>query len=68
MIGKHKNNQYCYDRLILENSIKISKKKKLDEKQIKGGYMNDPKITKTIEYQTAIEEKAGIIEIKTKIL
>ena len=67
MIGKHRNNQYCYDRLILENSIKISKKK-LDEKQIKGGYMNDPKITKTIEYQIAIEEKAGIIEIKTKIL
>ena len=30
--------------------------------------MNDPKITKTIEYQIAIEEKAGIIEIKTKIL
>ena len=25
MIGKHWNNQFCYNRLILENSIKITK-------------------------------------------
>ena len=27
MIGEHWNNKYCYNRLILENSIKITKMK-----------------------------------------
>ena len=44
MIGKHWNNQYCYNCLILENSIKITKVRS-DEKQIKVGYMNDAMIT-----------------------
>ena len=44
MIGKHWNNQYYYNCLILENSIKITKVRS-DEKQIKVGYMNDAMIT-----------------------
>ena len=66
MIGKLWNNHYCYNRLILENYIKITKIKTMRwEADKRGGYMND---YTTIEYQVVIEEKYGVIEIKTKIL
>ena len=71
MIGKHWNNQYCYNRLILEfdfNSVKITKMKiirwETDKRWLYESY-ND---YTTIEYQVVIEEKARAIEIQTKML
>ena len=68
MIGKHWSNQYCYNRLILENSIKITKIKIMrweTDKRWLYEWCND---YTTIEYQIVIDEVAGVIEIKTKML
>ena len=66
MIGKHWNNQYCYNRLILENSIKITKIKIMRWEADKAWLYEWCNDYTTIEYQVAIDEKAGVIEIKTK--
>ena len=65
---KHWNNQYCYNRLILENSIKITKIKIMRWEADKAWLYEWCSDYTTIEYQVAIDEKAGVIEIKTKIL
>ena len=68
MIGKHWNNQYCCNRLILENSIQITKIKILrreTDKRWLYEWCNDYTIT---EYQVVIDEKAGVIEFKKKML
>ena len=66
MIGKHWNNQYCYNRLILENYIKITKIKIMRWEADKAWLYEWCNDYTTIEYQVAIDEKAGVIEIKTK--
>ena len=68
MIGKHCNNQYCCNRLILENSIKITKIKVMrweTDKRWLYEWYND---YKTIAYQIVIDKKAGVIELKIKML
>ena len=68
MIDKHRNNQYCHNRLIIEISTKITKIKIMrwdaDEMWLYG-WCND---YTNIEYQAVIEEKAWLMEIKTKLL
>ena len=67
MISDHWNNRYCYNRLILEKSIEITEIKimrwETDQTWLYEWY-ND--YTTAIEYQIVIDEKAGVIEIKTK--
>ena len=67
MIGKNWNSQYCYSRLILENYIKMTKivimRWEADKRWLYEWY-ND---YTTIEYQALIDEKSGVIEIKTKM-
>ena len=68
MISKHWNNQYCYNRLILENSTKITKIKIMRwqwDKRWLYEWCND---YTTIDYQIIINEKAKVIEIKTKMI
>ena len=69
MIGKHWNNQfYCYNRLNLENYIKITKIKIMRweaDKRWLYEWCND---YTTIEYQVVIGGKSGVIENKTKML
>ena len=67
MIGKHWSNQYCYSRFILENYIKITKIKIMRweaDKRWLYEWCND---YRTIEYEVVINEKSGVIEIKTKL-
>ena len=54
------------NRLILENSIKITKIKIMRRETDKSGYMNEAMIT--IDHQIVIEEKTRAIEVKTKML
>ena len=54
------------NRLILENSIKITKIKIMRRETDKSGYMNEAIIT--IDHQIVIEEKTSAIEVKTKML
>ena len=68
MIGKHWNNQYCYNRLILENSIKTTKINVMRWETYKRWLYEWCIDYTTIEYQTVVAEKAGVIEIKTKML
>ena len=67
MIGKNWNSQYFYSRLILENYIKMTKivimRWEADKRWLYEWY-ND---YTTIEYQALIDEKSGVIEIKTKM-
>ena len=68
MTGKHWNNQYCYNRLILENYIKITKIKIMRwkaDKRWSYEWCND---YTTTEYQVVIDDKSGIIEFKTEML
>ena len=68
MISIHWNNRYCYNPLTLGNSIKITKVKimrwQIDERWLYEQY-ND---YTTIKYQIVIDENAGVIETKTKML
>ena len=67
MIGTNWNSQYCYSRLILENYTKMTKivimRWEADKRWLYEWY-ND---YTTIEYQALIDEKSGVIEIKTKM-
>ena len=67
MISKHWNNQYCYNRLILENYVKITKTKIMRWEADKRLYKWCNNYT-NIKYQVVIDEKSGVIEIKTKML
>ena len=68
MIGKNRNNYYCYNSLILETSIKITKLRIMRWGTDKRWLCESCKDYTTIEYQIVIDEKAGVIEVKTKIL
>ena len=68
MIGKHWNNQYCYNRLVLENSIKITKIKIMRWEADKRWLHEWCIDYTTMENQVVIDEKARVIEIKTKML
>ena len=68
MIGKNRNNHYCYNRLILETSIKITKMRIVRWGTGKRWLYESCNDYTNIEYQIVIDEKAGVIEIKTKIL
>ena len=48
MIGKNWNNQYCYNGLILENSIKTTKIKIMRWETDKRWLYNDPMITQSL--------------------
>ena len=68
MIGKHWNNRYCYNRLILENYSKITKIIIIrweGDNRLLYEWCNDYTI---IEYQIVIDEKSGVIENNTKML
>ena len=60
MIGKHRNNEYCYNRLILEFSIKITKMRILRSGTDKRWLCESCKDYTTIEYQIAIARKAEL--------
>ena len=68
MIGKHWNNQHCYNCLILENSIKITKAKIMRWETDKRWSYESRSYYTTIECQIVIGMKSGVIEIKTKML
>ena len=71
MIGKHWNYQYCYSSLILElnfNSIKITKIKTMRRETGKRWLYELCNDYTTVEYQIAIDEKAKVTEIQTKML
>ena len=68
MIGKHRNNHYCYKRLILETSVKIIKMRIMRWATDKRWLRESCKDHTTIEYQDVVNEKVGVIEINTKIL
>ena len=61
MIGKHRNNHYCYNRLILENSIKITKMRIMKCGTDKRWLCESCKDYTTIEHQIVIDEKAEVI-------
>ena len=67
MIGKHRNNHYCYNRLILETTFEITKMRIMRLGTDKRWLCESWKDYTTTEYQTVIDQKAGVIEIKTKI-
>ena len=67
MIGKHWSNQYCYSRFILENYIKITKIKIMRWEANKRWLYEWCNDYRTIEYEVVINEKSGVIEIKTKL-
>ena len=56
-----------YNRLILENSIKITKVKLMRRETDKIWLYEWYNDYTTIEYQIVIQEKAGVSEIKTKL-
>ena len=68
MIGKNRKNHYCYNCLILETSIKISKMRTMKWGTDKRWLCESCKDYTTIKHQIAIDEKAGLIETKTKML
>ena len=68
MIGKHRNNHYCYNRFISETSIKIIKMRIMRWGADKRWLCESCKDYITIKYQIVIDLKAGVIEIKSKIL
>ena len=68
MIGKHWNNQYCYNRLILQNYVKITKMKIMRWEAHKRWLCECCNDYRTTEYQVNIDEKTGVIDIKTKML
>ena len=68
MIGKHWNYQHCSNCLILENCIKITKIKIMTWETDKMWLYEWCKDYTTIKYQIVIDEKVGVIEIKTKVL
>ena len=57
MIGKNWNNQYCYNRLILENYVKITKMKIMRWKQIRGPYVNVAMITEPLNTKLLLTRK-----------
>ena len=67
MIGKHRNNHYCYNGLILETAIEITKMRIMKLGTDKRWLCESCKDYTTTEYQIVIDAKAGVIEIKTKI-
>ena len=67
MIGKNRKNHYCYNRLILETSIKITKMRTMRWGTVKKWLCESCKDYASIEYQVVIDEKAEVTEIKTKI-
>ena len=54
---KHRNNQYCCNRLILENSGKLTKQKSQNKNQMKGGHMNDAIITLLLDTEFLMTKK-----------
>ena len=67
MIGKNRKNHYCYNHLILETSMKITKMRTMGWGTVKKWLCESCKDYASIEYQVVIDEKAGVTEIKTKI-
>ena len=65
MLGKHRNNRYCYNRLILENSFKVNEIKIMRweaDKRWLYEWCNDYTII------ASVIRKSGVIGIKTKML
>ena len=63
---KHKNNQCCYNRLILENSIKITKVRIIEWKTDEGWLYEWCNYYTTVGYQIITDKEAGVIKIRNQ--
>ena len=58
VVGKYWNNQFCYNRLILGKSIKITQIKIMRWETEKSGYINDAMMTQSLNTKLLLTRKA----------